>query len=239
MVSAIVSGIIGLGGIVYQNRRADREVRGRLKATEIDETRRQTIDLITWLSIAKNSGGRDAAGPPPSVVSTTRGDLALIGDAKLIARYLQAAAWLMTLPDGGTLDAAAQAGLANLLGDIRRALAVQEASAIEGKPLLVVSEPASAALDAQATDILRQLAELQPPTSGATVVFEIHPADDDAFAQAVREATEADAGSMDTAVGRVGKRLQHRYPRLVLTLTARPDGLGPRVWKAFRDGRRA
>lgn len=236
VVAAIVSGAIGLLGVWYQARRRSREIRGRLIAARINATRRYVLGVGNWFAIAKGHSGPSAAGSFPPVVTEAQQELALIGDATLISRYLDALSWLSARPDAGGLTSEEQSGLASLFGDLDRALGAQELLAIEGKALRTVSDKDRQPLDKQATTLAHVLG--QPHSAaGSPVRLVIHPADDDAFARALREAISADQGTIDGAVGRVGRRLQQTYPNVRLQLTANPDGSGQRTWRAYRDGR--
>ncbi len=81
---------------------------------------------LIWLSIAKNRAGRIGAGPVSSVADSPTQSLALVGDAEVIGRWIDAAHWLTSLPDGGGLVSRSLATIATVSGDARRALTLRE-----------------------------------------------------------------------------------------------------------------
>lgn len=89
---------------------------------------------LIWLSIAKNRAGRIGAGPVSSVADSPTQSLALVGDAEVIGRWIDAAHWLTSLPDGGGLDSRSLATIATVSGDARRALTAQETLAEDVQP---------------------------------------------------------------------------------------------------------
>jgi hypothetical protein len=237
VVSAVVAGAIGLAGIWYQGRRARQDAEGRLTAARIAETRRYALEFLGWLTVAKNVAGREGAGPVPVGSTYPSEDIGLVGDADVIGRYLDTLAWLTAKPDGGGLDLNVQAGLATLVGELRRALGAQELLAIQGKPIKRVSEADRAKLDQQARVIFQAAAERESAERASRVTIDSLPRDDSEFAAAVRAAIEFDEGDIAEAVHRVGSSLRGRYPGITLELTARPDGTGPRAWRAYREPR--